>query len=281
MYSSYFRGGFFADGLFKVDFLGLTQKTSGTDRFPRSVFNANANNITAPTLQLNRGVELDANGKPINKAGEDDIQNAKDRGLTTTTGNLSPGTNNTEVIVDKQGNVCFGKDAADTQFGFTDVQSSTFSSSKSTDYRNFTLASNIGYWFDLGQGYWLEPVGTITFTYANFDSDAAALGLEDGQSLRLWGGSRLGRTVINQPGGYLTTMAVGAFLYSDVLVNGFSATGLSPGPLEQDEGKLRVAGTISGQINWFDGYSLLAEGNVRGGEDYWGIGGRLGGRVEW
>jgi hypothetical protein len=252
-YTSYYRGNFFIDGLFKVDIMNLTRRTKGTDTFPREVTN------------------------DLNTGNSDNPNNTSPPGL----GNQEPGNLDTPVI-DGEGNVCFSGDPRPLDFSDT-LETVNINSSQSTDFRNYVLASNIGYHFDLDRGYWFEPTGRITYTFAHFDSDADELGLDDGHTLRLQAGGRLGKTIVERSAGRIWTAAVGAYLYSDVLIEGFVADGqgISSGPLEQDEGKLRVLGSLLAQVTTFDGYSVYAEGEVRGGEDYWGVGGKLGARVEW
>jgi hypothetical protein len=230
----------------------LTRRTTGSDSFPEV-----ENNLNQGSNNLGQTVPAGLQPRPSDNR-----------------------------IVDREGNVCFTGSAADgtAVVNFSDdLTTRAINSSQSTDFRNYVLASNIGYHFDLDRGYWFEPTGRITYTFAHFDSDAAELGLDDGHTLRLQAGGRLGKTILDQYAGRIWTVAVGAYLYSDVLVEGFVANGqgISSGPLEQDEGKLRVLGTLLGQVTTFDGYSVYAEGEVRGGEDYWGVGGKLGARVEW
>jgi hypothetical protein len=64
----------------------------------------------------------------------------------------------------------------------------------STTQRDFILADNTGYHFDLKSGYWIEPLVGFQYTYTTYGSNAADLGLTDGQALRLQGGARVGLT---------------------------------------------------------------------------------------
>jgi hypothetical protein len=151
-----------------------------------------------------------------------------------------------------------------------------------TSVHNYTLASNANYRMDTGGGYWWEPTAGIRFSYSDFGSDAALLGLADGQVLRLQGGVRVGHTALLTGGQVLTTALTG-LLYSDVLVNGFVATsaGLPSGAAEVDEGKLRVMGVAQLRLERPDGISYYGQADIRGGEDVIGYGGKVGMRLEW
>lgn len=174
----------------------------------------------------------------------------------------------------------------------------------SADVTSFTIAANAQYRHDLSPNSWLAPTAGIRFTHTDFSNDRSTatftddqldgdtptpgtatpgtLGLDDGYSIRLQAGLRYGERRETAEG-YLWTMTLGAFLYSDVLVEGFTGfagqTGEIVGPV--DEGELRVLGQFASQLEIGNGlsYQLLAE--VRGGEDVIGAGGLLGVRYEW
>lgn len=267
-YASYFSGGFFIDGLAKVDFNRLTRRTVGTDTFSRTF-------TRAP--QLNTGFnnppqETDPAGLQL---GQNDGATAG--GVT----NVTDG-NSSRVIVDGESNACFGGTRENATFELAAPSSDAINISQSADFRNYIVASTIGYQYDLNGGFFFEPTGTVTFTYSDFDGDAFQLGLADGHTLRLQGGGRIGYSFIDVREGHIVTTAVGGYLYSDVLVDGYTTDdGFSTGASAQDEGELRVLGTVDAQIAWLNGYALYAQGEVRGGDDYWGVAGKLGARVEW
>lgn len=170
----------------------------------------------------------------------------------------------------------FNGDPVDPLFTLVAVQTALL---HETTMRNFVVAGNFGYRSDLPDGYWLEPTVGLRFTYSDFASDAALLGLKDGHALRLEAGARVGKAhVLND--GSVWSNSLGLFAYSDVIVDGFviDAVGSS---FESDEGKLRFRASLQSKLQLQDGVSLYGELGARVGEDYWGVSGKLGGRVEW
>lgn len=155
----------------------------------------------------------------------------------------------------------------------------------STNVTNHTIAANANYKFGIGGGWWLEPTAGMRFTYGDFDSDAAALGLADGHAVRVQGGMRVGTGGINRDGSFWT-MALTGLLYSDVAISGFVAKtapvlGLPPTIADVDEGKLRALGMIQSKITLPSGYTYYGQVELRGGEDVIGGGGKVGIRYEW
>ncbi len=152
-------------------------------------------------------------------------------------------------------------------------------------FENYVVAMNLGYHADLDKvrGTWWEPAGTITFTYADFGSDGRAMGLDDGNTLRLQGGARFGITRLAPEGRYLWSVSAGAYAYSDVVVDGYviGGTGFSTGSAEVEEGLLRFLGTLRADLSWIDGYSWYAEADTRQGDGLEAYGGKIGGRIEW
>ena len=156
----------------------------------------------------------------------------------------------------------------------------------STDLTNYLIASNMYYRHDLGHTFmghqlWLEPVIGIRYVASQFGSGAATLGLSDGEALRLQGGARIGADWVG-PDRHLWSVSFLAAVYSDVMVNGFTAPGGGTGvTLATDEGKVRALGQLRAKVTTRDGISYYVQGEVRGGEDYWGVGGKAGVRLEW
>jgi hypothetical protein len=171
--------------------------------------------------------------------------------------------------------------------------------SGSASLTDYVIAANESYRHPLSENSWLEPTVGIRFTYSDFGSDPSVthfvkantntlgrLGFEDGDSLRLQIGARYGERWIT-PNGYHAITTLGAFLYSDVLINGFTFTSPTVGGLAGetvspvDEGKVRALGQFATKIDAGDGVSYLLQAEVRGGEDVIGFGGQLGVRYEW
>jgi hypothetical protein len=76
------------------------------------------------------------------------------------------------------------------------------------------------------------------------------------------------------------TVSFLAALYSDVLVDGFTIGGGTV-VLDTDEGKLRALGQLRVKTTTYHGVSYYGQAEVRGGEDYFGVAGKLGVRYDW
>lgn len=146
----------------------------------------------------------------------------------------------------------------------------------------YTVGGNAYYRFDLSGGAYLEPVVGFIYSATNYGDGATTLGLDNGQLFRIQGGARLGRTW-DDAENRTWSLALLGMLYSDVYINGYTLDGfgLPPGASEVDEGKLRVLGQLEGNVILNNGLSFNGAVNVRGGEDVFGVGGRLGARLEW
>jgi hypothetical protein len=146
---------------------------------------------------------------------------------------------------------------------------------------NFTLGMNAAYRFDLHDGYWFEPTAGFRYTYTGYGSGASSLNLDDGQVLRLQAGARIGTSWNSH--GFKWSPSLLGLLYSDVLVRGFTLndSGFASGASSVDEGKLRALGQLVLKLEDGTGMSYTAQADVRGGQDVFGYGGRLGIRYEW
>lgn len=183
--------------------------------------------------------------------------------------------------------------------------------SGSASVNNYTLAGNVSYRRSLGGTSWLEPTAGFRYTITDYGNDPTTLtgtisntfgpsadgrlGLEDGTVFRLQAGLRAGQQGVTPDGG-LWTLVGGAFIYSDVLITGFD---FNPGSIEKDnngdpiqvpggttvfpvdEGKVRALGQLLTTVDYSNGWSYLMAGEIRGGEDLFGITGRLGARYTW
>jgi hypothetical protein len=152
----------------------------------------------------------------------------------------------------------------------------------SADLTNTILESNVSYRLDAGRDSWIEPIAGLRYTHTDYsDQRGDFIVGADGDVLRVQGGLRYG-TFWRMPQGFLTTTLTG-MLYSDVWVDGFKAQPGSFGPatLVTDEGELRVLGQVAAKWDRGDGSSYLVQVETRGGEDLFGIGGRIGARYEW
>jgi len=147
----------------------------------------------------------------------------------------------------------------------------------STDVTNYVIAGNIYHRRSYGH-YWLEPTAGFRFVDSQFGSGAAALGFDDGHSLRLQAGLRVGSDWVGHDG-RLWSVSFLSGLYSDVVVDGFTAAGTTV--VESDEGEVRALGQLRAKVTTRDGLSYYGQAEVRGGADYFGVGGKLGLRYEW
>jgi hypothetical protein len=149
----------------------------------------------------------------------------------------------------------------------------------STSLTDLLIASNIYYRHNMG-GYWLEPTAGIRYIHSYFGDGAAALGVGDGDALRLQAGVRVGTDWVDIER-RLWTVSFLAGIYSDVVVSGFTAGGPDNVALQTDEGKVRAIGQLRAKVTTQNGLSYYGQAEVRGGEDYWGVGGKVGVRYEW
>lgn len=159
----------------------------------------------------------------------------------------------------------------------------TFFTQQSTAMTNFIVASNANYRFELSPSHYLEPTVGLRWTHTDFGGNAPALGVRDGEALRVQGGLRLG-TRFTTPDGWIWQTSVTGLLYSDVSLSGFvapSGTPLLPNTPLVDEGKLRAMGILDARVDVGYGYTIYGDVEVRGGDDVIGFGSRLGIRYQW
>ena len=152
----------------------------------------------------------------------------------------------------------------------------------SVDMVNYIVAQNFNYRVPVAAATWVEPTVGYRFTQTNYGSGRDSLGLVDGHVFRLQGGARLGTEF--DWNGISILPVVTALAYSDVDITGGSASTigfLTPGTFATDEGKLRGQGIFTMNFDYRNGLSSFAQADVRGGQDYFGYGGRLGVRYQW
>lgn len=234
------RGGFFADGLFKADFLTLKRTTLASDAY-------------LATLNVN-SFEQKGQGK-----GQDGCINVVNNN----------GLNGPEL---------FPQDP----YSFSGLQTFLNTFTQSTTAANFVFAETFGYHFDLRSGYWVEPLVGAIYTFSAYGSNAAMLGLQDGQDLRLQAGLRLGASKLVGDRG-IWTASLTEIVYSDVLIRGYvtNADGFSAGYLAADQGKIRLQSILTSKLSLQNGLSFFLECQGRVGNNYYGYGGRAGARFEF
>jgi hypothetical protein len=164
-----------------------------------------------------------------------------------------------------------------TNFAATTI---TSSGAVSVDQTNVTIGGNVNYRVPISPTHWWEPTAGFRYTHSDFGSNASVIGLADGSVFRLQGGVRFGWEQPHGTGVLQTTVT--GLLYSDVSISGLVInTGGFAGSavLPSDEGKLRAMGILALNYNTGTGVVWYGQGDVRGGDDYFGVGGRIGVRV--
>jgi hypothetical protein len=161
---------------------------------------------------------------------------------------------------------------------------SAFSGRASTNLLASTLKGNINYRFALTQTAFFEPTAGFQWTSLSYDSNAAALGLDDGHAFRLQGGARIGTVFEVSPGTRLTASLTG-LAYSNVAISGGfiqgGAFGTSDLLSKADEGKLRGEGILNLALEQSNGWSGFVQGSLRGGSGLSGGGAKAGIRYQW
>jgi hypothetical protein len=163
----------------------------------------------------------------------------------------------------------------------TGVQS-PFSGSGSTKLNNYTTTGNLNYRIPLSAISWIEPTAGVQYTQSDYDSSAAALGLSNGHLVKVQGGARYG--VETFLGNAVLTTTLTGLAYDDVLVTGGFIQNVAFGSnalIINDQGLLRGQGILAFNLAINSGVSLFAQGDVRGGQDLFGAGGKGGIRVTW
>ena len=149
------------------------------------------------------------------------------------------------------------------------------------DMTNYIVANNFNYRIPLSAAQWIEPTVGYRFTETKYGAGSGNLGLADGHDVRVQGGARFG-SEFDWNGIHVTPIVTG-LAYSDVSITGDTASTdfLNPVSFASDEGKLRGEGIFSVNLDYHNGLSTYALADVRGGQDLFGYGGRLGLRYQW
>lgn len=146
---------------------------------------------------------------------------------------------------------------------------------------NLNVLSNVYYRFDIGDGYWLEPTAGFRYTNTTYGDNAALFGLENGELWRIQGGARIGTGGVTN--GYMWSASLLGLLYEDVSIRGYITpdTAFYSGPATVDQGKLRALGQLFGTVTDGLGWNYWALFELRGGEDVFAVGGKIGVRYQW
>jgi outer membrane biosynthesis protein TonB len=259
------KGNFFSDSVVKVDHYQIDQARVTSNS--RGQFNGSANIPGDNTAE-----RYDINGAliPFNTTFMGRPAYTTSNACITPAGGLNPD----GMGVNNQAQRRAAIAAATNQF-----QPTTTSSNNDTSLTNFIVGNVSGFSYKLGDGWTLDPFVGTQMTVAHYGNNADQLGLRDGFALRLEGGTRIGHLSVFENGVNWVNSAR-LSVYSDVIVNGF-VVGSAGSSDATDEGKVRGRGAFESRILFPNGVSLFGEVNGRVGEDYWAVGGKLGGRVEW
>jgi Autotransporter beta-domain len=156
------------------------------------------------------------------------------------------------------------------------------SGSGATNLNDYIAAGNVYYKLIDARAWWLEPTAGFRFTQSSYDSSAAALGLASGHVWRVQGGMRLAGNYYW--GGVLVTPTITGLAYEDVQVTGqvvtagqFNASPIIP----LDQGKVRGQGILALNFDYGNGVSTFVSGEVHGGSNLFGAGGKAGVRYQW
>ena len=167
--------------------------------------------------------------------------------------------------------------------------------SGSTNLRNHSILANFNYRIPLYGSFWMEPTAGLQARWTDYGSSAAQLGLADGHLFRLQAGARLGWDL--DYGTVRITPIITGLAYSDVSVRGgfvdFAQTGTFGATTQnlgvsgtsiiniRQEGLLRGQGIFTLVGDFGNGMTAFVQGDVRGGKDLFGAGGKAGLRYQW
>jgi Autotransporter beta-domain len=149
---------------------------------------------------------------------------------------------------------------------------------------NGTIAGNLNYRFNLYPSFWIEPTVGAQYTNSSYGSNAAQLGLDDGNLVMVQGGARFGASTLIDSHILMTATLTG-LAYDDVLVaGGFIPAAAFEGQnllVQADQGHVRGRGILALNFDFGQGISSFVLGEVRGGSGLFGAGGKAGVRVQW
>lgn len=158
-----------------------------------------------------------------------------------------------------------------------------YSNSGSASVVDVNLVGDLNYRFQLQPGLWVEPTVGAQYVTTMYGAGGAALGLADGEQVRLQGGARFGANFLL--GAIPTTLTITGLAYDDVLVSGgfikYEAFGGDNLLARADEGQVRGRGVVAMNFNLGGGFSSFIQADARGGYGLFGVGGKAGLRYAW
>jgi Autotransporter beta-domain len=154
-----------------------------------------------------------------------------------------------------------------------------YANSGSTQLNAYSTTGNLNYRIPVSTISWLEPTAGFLYVQSDYASGAAALGLFDGHLAKVQGGLRYGIEYFWGPAKLTTTVT--GLAYEDVSITGQNLAFATNGLILNDQGLLRGQGILALNLAYANGVALFAQGDVRGGKDLFGAGGKGGIRVTW
>jgi outer membrane autotransporter protein len=154
------------------------------------------------------------------------------------------------------------------------------SGAASTDVVNISISANANYRIPTSATTWWEPTVGFRYTHSNYGSNAFVLGMDDGEIWRLQGGARFGAQYYW--GATLVNATFTALVYSDVSISGLVIAGGSfegGSAVPSEEGEVRGMGILALNFIHSPTYTTFINAEVRGGDEYFGAGGKIGVRV--
>jgi outer membrane autotransporter protein len=151
--------------------------------------------------------------------------------------------------------------------------------SASTDVVNVSITGNANYRIPTSAATWWEPTVGFRYTHSSYGSNAFVLGMDDGEVWRLQGGARFGAEYYWGATQVVTTLT--GLVYSDVAVSGLVLnTGAFGGAVVPDEeGEVRGLVNVGMNFLYNPATTAFVNGEVRFGDEYFGVGGKVGVRV--
>jgi hypothetical protein len=148
----------------------------------------------------------------------------------------------------------------------------------SIDITNAGASGNIQYKSKFGNSF-LEPTAGFSFTRTMFGDNAALMGLQDGSTVRLQAGARVGTAFDVNGISFEPTLALLA--YGNVIADGTSVVSATVPVTPTDKGRLRGEADPELNLDFNNGYSAYVRGTVRFGGELVGGSAKIGLRKQF
>jgi outer membrane autotransporter protein len=155
-----------------------------------------------------------------------------------------------------------------------------FFTGRSVDVRNFNVSGAVGYKFELGNGYYIEPSVAVDHVTTSFDGNSGGLGLvvtlPDADATRGRIGARFGTVFTSGNVRVEPSITANVWHVFDASNPGFLVNNLAGTVLTGSEEITYGEIGLGANFLTTGGLSGFARAEVRFGEDVFGVGGRLG-----